>query len=120
MKSDKLTISQTEKIFKAILYVLDKENIEYEQKYSELREQIIRYTETEVIELLDVIEPFYQAIKGNTNYDELDKEDDITCSICGESFEESLVNSVDYDDDVCVKCEVNYIKAKEKKEREIV
>lgn len=120
MRSDQLTNSHNEKIFKAILYVLDNENIEYDLKYGELREQIIRYTETEVIELLDVIEPFYQAIKGNTNYDELDREDDITCSICGESFEESLVNIVDYDDDVCVKCEENYINAKEKKEREIV
>jgi len=100
-----LTTTQNEKVFKAILYVLDKEGIEYDQKYGELREQIIRYTETEVEELLDVIEPFYQVIKVNTNYDELDREDDITCSICGDSFEESKVNIVDYEDDVCVNCE---------------
>lgn len=55
---------------------------------------------------MDLLEPFYQKIKNDTNYDELDREDDITCSICGDTFEESKVNIVDYDDDVCVGCEV--------------
>lgn len=32
----------------------------------------------------------------------------ITCSICGETFNEADVNVVDYLDDVCVNCEPNY------------
>lgn len=32
----------------------------------------------------------------------------ITCSICGETFNEADVNIVDYPDDVCVNCEPNY------------
>ena len=54
--------------------------------------------------LLDLLEPLYRIIKDDTNYDELDRED-ITCSICGDTFGESKVNIVDYDDDVCVGCE---------------
>ena len=107
MELDKLTTTQSEMLFKAILYVLDNEKVEYDQNYGELKEQIIRYTENEVTDLLDLLEIFYKVIKDNTNYDELDREDYITCSICGNSFEESKVNIVDYDDDVCVNCEEN-------------
>ncbi|MFJ8100219.1 hypothetical protein [Lysinibacillus sp. NPDC096212] len=32
----------------------------------------------------------------------------ITCSICGENFNEADVNIVDYPDDVCINCEPNY------------
>lgn len=35
-------------------------------------------------------------------------EDIITCSVCGNSYDEGDVNIVDYPDDVCVNCEKNY------------
>lgn len=100
-----LPTMQCEMIFQAILDVLEKGEIEYDQKYNQLREQIRSYRETDITDLLDLLEPFYQKIKNNTNYDELDREDDITCSICGDTFEELKVNIVDYDDDICVSCE---------------
>lgn len=29
----------------------------------------------------------------------------VTCSKCGESFEEAEVNMIDYEDDLCIECE---------------
>ena len=36
------------------------------------------------------------------------QEDNITCSVCGKSYDEEDVNIVDYEDDVCVNCEKTY------------
>jgi hypothetical protein len=67
-KIEELPTIQIETIFKAMLHVLDGEKIVYDQKYAELKEQIINYKETDVTDLLDILEPFYQMIKNNTKY----------------------------------------------------
>lgn len=72
-----LPTMQSEMVFQAILEVLDKGEIEYEQKYDELREQIRCYRETDITDLLDLLEPLFQFIKNDTNYDELDGEDEV-------------------------------------------
>lgn len=72
MKLNELPTIQSEMLFEALLYVLKKENIEYEKKYDELREQIIRH---DVTDLLDLLEPFYQTIKNDSNNEEYEQEE---------------------------------------------
>lgn len=71
-----LNIQVAEMVYKAMLCVLKNDGIPFDDKHDKLWNQITTYTETESADLLDIIEPFYQEIKTNTQYDEFDKEDE--------------------------------------------
>ncbi len=68
-----LDVSKAEMIYIAMLSVLKHDGIQFDNKHDDLMNQIITYKNTS---LLKLIEPFYQYIKANTQYDEFDKEDE--------------------------------------------
>lgn len=71
-----LNIPKSEMIYKAMLCVLKNDGVPFDEKHEVLWHQIVEYTDTESSDLLDLIDPFYDEIKANTQYDEFDKEKD--------------------------------------------
>lgn len=63
-----MNITQLEQIYKSCLLTLRENKIEYSLKHEELLNTIISYTETDAIDLLDVIEPLHDLIYNHENY----------------------------------------------------
>jgi|GEM_PF-5634755 len=74
-----MNITQLEQIYKSCLHTLRDYSIKYSEKHEELLNTIISYTESDAVELLDVIEPLHDLIYNHENYvhyRELDNDED--------------------------------------------
>ena len=74
-----MSITQLEQIYKSCLHTLRDYNIKYSEKHEEMLNTIISFTETDAVELLDVIEPLHDLIYNHENYvhyRELDSDDE--------------------------------------------
>lgn len=71
-----------------------------------IEELIVGYDQT--IKLLTLIREVERRMEG-AGEDEL-----ATCHICGKSRHENDVNLTDYEDDVCILCETEYLREREK------
>ncbi|MCL1696290.1 hypothetical protein [Lysinibacillus sp. BPa_S21] len=74
-----MNITQLEQIYKSCLLTLREYKIPYSEKHEELLNTIISYTETDAVDLLDVIEPLHELIYNHENYvhyRELDNDED--------------------------------------------
>lgn len=66
--SKEMNITQFEQIYKSCLLTLKEYKIEYGEKHEQLLNTIISYTETDAVDLLDVIEPLHDLIYNHENY----------------------------------------------------
>ncbi|MFY0520595.1 hypothetical protein ACOMCU_22600 [Lysinibacillus sp. UGB7] len=70
--------------------------------------QVLAYVSPDMLETRDLDTVVADIVAANGTSYKL-QTNLITCSICGITYDETLVNIVDYPDDVCKHCEKNYL-----------
>ncbi|MGE7843620.1 hypothetical protein ACQKNX_22925 [Lysinibacillus sp. NPDC093712] len=71
--------------------------------------RVIAYVSPDMLEHKDLDTMVAEVVTAEgTQYLLEEDETKITCSICGNTYDELMVNIVDYPDDVCLKCESQY------------